>query len=101
MRRSEAMSKVTAYLCAATALLCATVLCNSTRADDAPPVSPDKPTPFVTPSRVSATIEFGIPLLARAVERDVPRRLATFDERVQCVHRRVLFFHVRANCDIE
>ncbi|MDR3407065.1 MAG: DUF4403 family protein [Methylovirgula sp.] len=55
----------------------------------------------MTPSRVSATIEFGIPALARAVERDVPHRLATFDERIQCVHRRVLFFRVRANCDIE
>jgi Domain of unknown function (DUF4403) len=95
------MSSLAAYARVTVALLFATVLCNSTRADDAPPVSPDKPTPFVTPSRVSATIEFGIPMLARAVERDVPRRLATFDERIQCVHRRVLFFHVRANCDIE
>ena len=101
------MSKVAAYLRAGTALLLVTVLCNSVvlynsaRADEAPPVSPDKPAPFVTPSRVSATIEFGIPALAQAVERDVPRRLATFDERIQCVHRRVLFFRVRANCDIE
>lgn len=95
------MSSLAAYARVTVALLFATLLCNSTRADDAPPVSPDKATPFVTPSRVSATIEFGIPMLARAVERDVPRRLATFDERIQCVHRRVLFFHVRANCDIE
>jgi Domain of unknown function (DUF4403) len=95
------MSRAVALLRVTVALLFATVLCNSARADDAPPVSPDKPEPFVTPSRVSATIEFGIPMLARAVERDVPRRLATFDERIQCVHRRVLFFHVKANCDIE
>ena len=95
------MGKIAAYRRAGAALLFVTILCNSVRADEAPPVSPDKPAPFVTLSHVSATIEFGIPALARAVERDVPRRLATFDERIQCVHRRVLFFRVRANCDIE
>ncbi len=95
------MSKIAAYRRAGAALLFVTFLCNSGRADEAPPVSPDKPAPFVTPSHVSASIEFGIPALASAVERDVPRRLATFDERIQCVHRRVLFFRVRANCDIE
>jgi hypothetical protein len=95
------MSYRAAYLRLGVVLGLAALSCTSTRADEAPPVSPDKPAPFVTPSRVSATIEFGIPALARAVERDVPRRLATFDERIQCVHRRVLFFRVRANCDIE
>jgi hypothetical protein len=95
------MSSLAEYARVTVALLFATVLCNFARADDAPPVSPDKPTPFVTPSRVSATVEFSIPVLARDVERDVPRRLATFDERIQCVHRRVFVFRVRANCDIE
>jgi len=31
---------------------------------------------------------------------DIPRRLASIDERVRCVHRRVLVFRVNANCDI-
>jgi hypothetical protein len=100
--RSEAMNKVAASLRAGAALLFITFLCNSVRAEEAPPVSPDKPAAaYVTPSRVSAMVEFNIPTLAHDIERDVPRRLATFDERVQCVHRRVLFFRVRANCDIE
>ena len=87
------MGKAAAVPRIAGALLFATLLCPCVRADEAPPVSPDKPTAaYVTPSRVSATVEFSIPTLARDIERDVPRRLATFDERVQCVHRRVLFF---------
>jgi hypothetical protein len=69
-------------------------------AADKPPLAPDAPAPFATPSRISFGIEFGLPFLARQIERDVPRGLATFDERVTCVHRRVLFFRVNANCDI-
>ncbi len=65
-----------------------------------PALSPDHSSPLMTQSRVSATIEFGLPALAAAVERDFPRRLATIDERISCVHRRVLFFRVNANCDI-
>jgi len=83
------------------ALLVALLSGTALRAAEAPPVSPDKPAPFATPSRVSATIAFAIPALARALERDVPRRLATFDERIACVHRRVLFLRVNANCDID
>lgn len=49
---------------------------------------------------MSATIEFGLPALARAIEQDIPKRLATIDERVNCVHRRVLMFRVNANCDV-
>jgi Domain of unknown function (DUF4403) len=70
-------------------------------AADKPPLSPDQPMPLVTSSRVSATIAFGLPVLAAHIERDIPRRLATFDERIGCVHRRVLFFKVNANCDIK
>src|SRR6201999_4543684 len=32
--------------------------------------------------------------------RDVPRRLATIDERIGCVNRRVFVFRVKANCDV-
>jgi hypothetical protein len=70
------------------------------QAADKPAVAPDQPPPYSTASRVSATIEFGLPALAAAIERDVPRRLASFNERVNCVHRRVLGFRVNANCDV-
>jgi Domain of unknown function (DUF4403) len=70
-------------------------------AADKPPLNPDAVSSLVTPSRISATIEFGLPVLASDIERDIPRRLATIDERINCVHRRVLIFRVNANCDIE
>jgi hypothetical protein len=69
-------------------------------AAEKPPLTPDQPTPLVTQSRISATIEFGLPALAADIERDIPRRLATIDERINCMHRRVLGFRVNANCDI-
>lgn len=69
-------------------------------AADKPPLAPDTVAPFSTQSRVSATIEFSLPTLAAEIEREIPRRLATIDEQVRCVHRRVLFFHINANCDI-
>lgn len=67
---------------------------------DKPALSPDAATPLITTSRISATVEFGLPALAAAVERDIPKRLATIDERVNCVHRRVFIFRVNANCDV-
>lgn len=95
------MDKAAAYVRIGATLLVATLLSPPARADEAPPVRPDTPTAaYVTPSRVSATIAFGIPALAQALERDVPRRLATFDERIACVQRHVLFLRVKANCDI-
>jgi hypothetical protein len=69
-------------------------------ADEKPPLAPDTVAPFTTDSHLSATIEFGLPALASRVEEDIPRRLASIDERVSCVHRRVLMFRVNANCDI-
>jgi hypothetical protein len=69
-------------------------------ADEKPPLVPDTMPPFTTDSRLSATIEFGVPALASKIEEDIPRRLASIDERVSCVHRRVLFFRVNANCNI-
>src|ERR1700759_684970 len=69
-------------------------------AADKPPVVPDTVAPFSTDSRIAATIEFGLPALAADIERDIPRRLASIDERVSCVHRRVLFFRINANCDV-
>jgi hypothetical protein len=70
-------------------------------AGEKPPVIPDQPPSLTTASRVSATIEFGLPSIASAIERDIPRRLATIDERIGCVNKRVLVFRVRANCDVD
>ncbi|MGY3149317.1 hypothetical protein ACVWYQ_006316 [Bradyrhizobium sp. USDA 3397] len=67
---------------------------------DKPALIPDPATPLVTTSRISATVEFGLPALAAAIERDIPKRLATIDERINCVHRRVFIFRVNANCDV-
>jgi hypothetical protein len=75
-------------------------LCSTAFAADKPPLAPDTIAPFTTDSRISATMEFSLPALASEIERDIPRRLATIDERVSCVHRRVLFWRVNANCDI-
>ncbi len=69
-------------------------------AAEKPALGPDQPVPIVTPSHVSATIEFALPALARAIERDIPKRLATIHDRISCVHRRVLFVRVNANCDV-
>jgi hypothetical protein len=75
-------------------------LCSTAFAADKPPLAPDSVAPFTTDSRISATIEFSLRALASDIEEDIPRRLATIDERVSCVHRRVLFFRINANCDI-
>src|SRR6201996_6088271 len=70
-------------------------------AGEKPPVIPDQPSALTTQSRISATIEFGLPTIASAIERDVPRRLATIDEEIGCVNKRVLVFRVHANCDVD
>jgi uncharacterized protein DUF4403 len=69
-------------------------------AAEKPPLAPDTVAPFSTDSRISASVEFSLPALASEIEKDVPRRLATIDERVSCVHKRVLFARINANCDI-
>src|ERR1700744_1903247 len=85
---------------AAAAVLGLIALCSTAFADDKPPLAPDTVAPVSTDSRISATIEFGLPALAEAIGKDIPRRLASIDERVNCVHRRVFVFRVNANCDI-
>jgi Domain of unknown function (DUF4403) len=99
----DSIIKRLAARCLALAALTAfglAVLISAAPADDKPPLAPDTVAPFTTDSRLSASIEFGLPALASKIEEDIPRRLATIDERVSCVHRRVLFFRVNANCDI-
>jgi uncharacterized protein DUF4403 len=75
-------------------------LCSPAFATEKPPLAPDSVAPFTTDSRISAAIEFGLRALASDIEEDIPRRLASIDERISCVHRRVLFFRVNANCDV-
>jgi Domain of unknown function (DUF4403) len=70
-------------------------------AGDKPPVMPDQPSALTTASRVSATIEFALPSIASAIEREIPRRLATIDERIGCVNKRVFVFRIKANCDVD
>jgi hypothetical protein len=82
-------------------LLCTTSFAGAALATEKPPVIPDAPSALTTPSRVSATIEFGLPSIASAVERGVPKRLATIDERIGCVNKRVFVFRIRANCDVD
>jgi Domain of unknown function (DUF4403) len=82
-------------------LLAGAVVAAPASAEEKPAASPDQPSPFTSTSRIAATIEIGLPALAAALDSDIPRRLATFDERINCVHRRVLVFRVNANCDVE
>lgn len=70
-------------------------------AAEKPPLAPDAIAPFTTASRISATIEFALPAFASQIEQDIPRQLATINERISCVHRRVFIFNVNANCDID
>jgi hypothetical protein len=82
-------------------LVCTASFAGTAFAGEKPPMIPDQPSPLTTASRISATVEFGLPAIASAIERDVPRRLATIDERIGCVNRRVLVFRIRANCDVD
>ena len=75
-------------------------LCTAAHAADKPPLAPDTVAPFSTDLRLSAGIEFSLPALAADIERDIPQRLASIDEKIECVHRRILFFKVNANCDV-
>jgi len=75
-------------------------LSSAAHAADKPPLAPDTAAPFSTDSRLSAGIEFSLPALAADIERDIPQRLANIDEKIECVHRRILFWKVNANCDV-
>jgi hypothetical protein len=84
---------------AATAVVL-TFLCWPAGAADRPPVSPDHATPPSTPSSISAVVEIGLPALTRAIERNVPRRLATFSgRRTSCWQRRILGRDVNVGCE--
>lgn len=68
-------------------------------AADKPLRSLDEPTPLTVPSTISAAIEFGLTSLDHALERRVPKRLATFSQReTSCWHRRILGRDVNIDC---
>jgi Domain of unknown function (DUF4403) len=80
-------------------LVLSTAMSGSALAFDKPPTSPDQATPAVTPSSLSATIQIGMRALDDALERRVPRRLATFDDRMtECWHRRILGREIDVDC---
>jgi hypothetical protein len=82
-------------------LLFQALLAGAAFAGEKPPVIPDQPSSLTTASRVSATIEIGLASVTSEIERDIPKRLATIDERIGCVNRRVLVFRIKANCDVD
>jgi hypothetical protein len=55
--------------------------------------------PAVTAASISATFQFSLPALSGDLERKVPRRLATFDDRTtECWHRRIFGRDVKVDC---
>jgi hypothetical protein len=100
LRNRRGRSATTRSVCAGLAALGLLGFSSNVFAADKPPVAPDTVAPFSTDSRISATVEFGLRTLASDIEANIPKRLASIDEQVSCVHRRVLFFRVNANCDI-
>ena len=68
-------------------------------AAEKPALAPDQDTPLVVQSRVSAVLSFSAPALAEELDREVPRRLASFDDQLTtCGHRRGFF---RRQVDIQ
>jgi hypothetical protein len=74
----------------------------SALAADKPPLSPDILAPTSTSSKISAIIEFGLAAIDSALERKIPRRLATFeDDGRSCWNRRILGRDVNIDCSYE
>jgi Domain of unknown function (DUF4403) len=71
-------------------------------ATEKPPLAPDQDTPLVVKSRVSAVLSFSAQALAEELDREVPRRLASFDDQLRtCGHRRGFFRRrVDIQCDV-
>jgi hypothetical protein len=76
------------------------VIASPATADDRPPIQAASPPPMTAASTISAGIEFGVPALDQAIERHVPRRLATFNDReTLCWHRRIFRREVDIDCE--
>jgi hypothetical protein len=101
MTLDEPVLRVAAVKCCAVVLLACRLGAGPAIAQEKPVAMPDQASPMTTQSRLAATLEIGLPALASAITSDFPRRIATIDERVNCVHRRVFVFRVNANCDVD
>jgi len=93
------MKPVTRKSLFAASLLLSTALTPAS-ASDKPPMSADQPSAMTTQTKISATIEFSLSALDRALAHKVPKRLATFNDRTtSCWHRPVLGRMVNINCE--
>jgi uncharacterized protein DUF4403 len=83
----------------ATTLLLLTSASSTAFAADKPAFNPDQPASATAPSKMSATVQFSLATLDRALERKVPRRLASIEDRgSECWHRRILGREVDIDC---
>ncbi len=83
---------------AASVFIMCTVL-SPARAQDQPAKEANPVSLTAAHASISAAIEFGLPALDHALERRVPRRLATFNDRATlCWHRRILRREVNIDC---
>lgn len=85
-----------------TYLLVAAIASVSTAAlaADKPPLIADRDVPASTASSVSAAVEFSLSSLDRALERKIPKRLASINDRgSSCWHRRILGRMVNIDCE--
>src|SRR5215475_9526898 len=84
----------------ATTLLLLASVSTTAFAADKPALAPDQPAPATAPSKMSATVEFSLGTLDRALERKVPRRLTSIEDRgSECWHRRILGREVDIDCE--
>jgi hypothetical protein len=98
MRSFSSTINLHRYLCIAGAIT-VTMLANLAFAAEKPPLAPDQDTPLVAQSRVSAALSFSAHALSEELDREVPRRLASFDDQLTtCGHRRGFF---RRQVDIQ
>lgn len=83
-----------------TGFIFAVVIPSSTFAAEKPPLTAVTPPQTTTTSTVSASLQFSLEALDRALERKVPRRLATIDDDGRsCWHRRILGRMVNIDCE--
>jgi hypothetical protein len=98
MRSFSGWISLNRYFCVVGAVA-VLALANPALAAEKPPIAPDQDTPLVVQSRVSAVLSFSARALAEELDREVPRRLASFDDQLTtCGHRRGFF---RRQVDIQ
>lgn len=91
MRSIDSRVSLWSYLWLAGAIAAMTPVSPAFAAEK-PPLAPDQDTPLVVQSRVSAVLSFSAGALAEELDREVPRRLASFDDQLTtCGHRRGFF----------